>query len=195
MSSSSSSTMDRYSRAAVALHWLLAIALFVELALGWWMQGVPKSPPGIRAEWFNLHKSIGITVALLLPLRIFERSRSVRPGHDSLPAWQRRAANIGHVALYACMIVMPVSGYLGSTFTRYPVRFFGMVLPDWNRDWPAAKEWMSVLHSASVWIFVVLLGVHIAAALWHWMRRDEVCTAMGLPMRPWPRSARARRFG
>src|SRR5689334_12231724 len=102
MSSSSSSTTDRYSRAAVALHWLLAVALFVELALGWWMQGVPKSPPGVRAEWFNLHKSIGITVALLLPLRIFVRSRGVRPGHDSLPAWQRRAANIGHVALYAC---------------------------------------------------------------------------------------------
>jgi hypothetical protein len=37
--------------------------------------------------------------------------------------------------------------------------------------------------------------VHIAAALWHWMRRDEVCAAMGLPMRPvWRRSARARRF-
>jgi cytochrome b561 len=86
--------------------------------------------------------------------------------------------------MYLCMLIIPLSGYLGSTFTRYPVRYFGVVLPDWNRDWPAAKELMSTVHAATVWLFMALLALHIAAALWHWFQRDEVCTRMGLPVLP-----------
>jgi cytochrome b561 len=163
------------------MHWLLAAALLAELALGWWMQALPKSPPGWRADMYNLHKSIGITIALLLPLRIVWATRGA-PSFGWLPRWQQRAAQWTHAALYLCMLLIPLSGYLGSTFTRYPVRYFGVALPSWNHDWPAAKEWMSIAHSIAVWLFVALLALHIAAALWHWLRRDAVCPSMGLPV-------------
>jgi cytochrome b561 len=176
--------VDLYPRGVIALHWLIALALGAELALGWWMQELPKAPPGLRAGWFNLHKSIGITVALALPLRIWWGVTRARLPHDALPRWQRRMSQAAHWALYACMVAMPLSGYLGSTFTRYPVRYFGVALPDWNRDWPAAKALMSSVHWASVWLFVLLLAVHIAAALWHWSRRDGICTRMGMPLLP-----------
>ena len=173
-----------YSRFAVALHWLLAAALFAQLALGWWMIDLPKSPPGLRAGWFNVHKSVGLTIALVVLVRVVWRATHPVAAHAALPAWQRQAARLNHAALYLCMLAIPLSGYLGSTFTRHPVRYFGIVLPDWNRDWPAAKELMSALHYAGVWLFTGLLAVHIAAALWHWRKRDAVCARMGLPAPP-----------
>ena len=56
----------RYTLTAIVLHWLIGIAVFAQIGLGLWMIGIPKSPPGVRAYWFNVHKSIGITIALLV---------------------------------------------------------------------------------------------------------------------------------
>jgi cytochrome b561 len=174
----------RYSSVAIAVHWLLAAALFAQFALGWWMLDVPKSPPGVRAGWFNLHKSIGLSIALVVVLHLAWRATHARPKDLLLPRWQRIAARTTHGLLYACMLVMPLSGYLGSTFTRYPVRFFGVVLPAWNHDWPAAKQWMSGIHNAAAWLFMALIALHVAAALWHWFQRDDVAQRMGLPALP-----------
>jgi cytochrome b561 len=183
-SSATANATVSHARVVVALHWVLAAALFAELVLGWWMLEVPKSPPGLRAAWFNLHKSIGLTIAIAVLALLVWRATHPVPAHSALPGWQRRAALINHAALYVCMLLIPLSGYLGSTFTRYPVRYFGVVLPDWNRDWPAAKELMSTVHNAAVWVFVAMLAIHIIAALWHWFHRDAVCTRMGLPKLP-----------
>ena len=131
----------RYDRVAVALHWLIALLISFQVALGWWMQTIPKSPPGIRAGWFNFHKSIGITLALLVLFRIGWRLLHAPPQLPTCVAhWQRIAASWNHRALYACMLILPLSGYLGSSFTRYPVRYFGIALPRWGWDWPALNS-------------------------------------------------------
>jgi cytochrome b561 len=163
---------------------MLAIALLAQLALGWWMLELPKSPPGLRAGWFNLHKSIGLTIAVVAAVRIVRRLMRPTAADPHLPGWQRRAARLTHALLYGSMLVIPLSGYLGSSFTRYPVLYFGIALPAWNRDWPAAKQLMSSVHHAAVWLFMALVVLHVAAALWHWLRRDSVCSRMGLPPPP-----------
>src|SRR5512133_917374 len=114
-SAASSSATVAYTRVAIALHWVLAAALFAQLALGWWMIDLPKSPAGLRAGWFNVHKSIGITIALVVLARAVWRATHPVAGAP-LPRWQRAAARLNHAALYACMLVIPLSGYLGSTF-------------------------------------------------------------------------------
>lgn len=172
---------QRYTRIAIALHWLLAAALIYQLALGWWMLDVPKSPPGLRAGWFNWHKSIGLTLAAVVLLRLAWRLAHPMPAHAGVPAWQRNAAEASHALLYACMLLIPLSGYLGSAFSGYPVRYFGMVLPAWAGAWPAGKQFMSALHDGAVWLFMGLVALHVAAALWHWWQRDGVAARMGLP--------------
>ena len=176
-----SSSAARYSRAAIALHWVLAIALAVQVALGWWMLDIPKSPPGLRAGWFNLHKSIGITIALLVLVRLAWRAAHTPPQADLGPAWQRAAARWTHRLLYACMLAMPLTGFLGSSFTRYPIKFFGVTLPTPHVDWPAAKQLMSDLHYGAACLFMALLAMHVGAALWHWLQRDGVTARMGIP--------------
>lgn len=176
---SARSAVPSYTRTAIVLHWLVAAALAVQVLLGWWMQTVPKSPPGQRAGWYNLHKSIGLTIAALVLLRLAWRIAHPVAASPVLPRWQSIAARCNHALLYGCMVAMPLTGYLGSTFTRYPVRYFGLVLPSWNRDWPAAKELMSQLHLALSILFVLLIAVHVAAALWHAWRGDGVVERMG----------------
>jgi cytochrome b561 len=103
---------------------------------------------------------------------------------QAMPRWQRAAASWNHRLLYACMLVMPLSGYLGSSFTRYPVKYFGHTLPHWGWDWPAGKTLMSATHLSAACILGTLIALHIAGALWHLLRRD------GIFFRIWPRADR-----
>jgi len=174
-----------YDRVAITLHWLIAAGVFAQIALGWWMIDIPKSPPGLRAGWFNLHKSIGITLGLLILVRLAWRLTHRPPRlPPSLPAWQRAAAAFNHTLLYVCMVVMPVSGYLGSSFTKYPIKYWGYTLPRWGWDAPVLKELTSQIHYATVGIFMVLIALHVAAALRHaLLGRDGVFERMWA----WPR--------
>ena len=171
---------DSYSRTAIVLHWLIAALVLGQIALGWWMIDIPKQPVGIRAWWFNLHKSIGITIGVLVLVRIAWRfTHPAPPLPETIPSWQRAAAKVSHFGLYACLLIMPVTGYLGSNFTKYPIKYFGYAIPHWGWDSPGLKELMSQIHYGVVVVFMVLIAVHVAAAFKHLlMRQDRVFQRM-----------------
>ncbi len=173
------SNAERYTRVAIVLHWLIALGVLWQIAIGWSMIDIPKNPPGLRVQWFNFHKSIGITLGFLILLRIVWRfTHRAPPLPDHIADWQRVAAKISHVGLYACMIIMPLSGYLGSSFTKYPIKYFGYTLPHWGWDSPAYKEICSQVHYIAVWVFMVLIAIHFAAAVKHMIARDGVIRRM-----------------
>ena len=166
--------IDGYSRTAIVLHWLIAALVLAQLALGWWMIDIPKNPVGVRAWWFNLHKSLGITTGLLVIVRIVWRvTHPAPPLPETLPEWQRAAAKVSHAGLYLCLLTMPITGYLGSNFTKYPIKYFGYAIPHWGWDAPPLKELMSQIHYATVVVFMILIGVHVLAAFRHLLTRDD----------------------
>ena len=169
-----------YTRTAVILHWLIGVCVIAQITLGLWMITIPKTPVGVRAGWFNVHKSIGITLAVLILLRLLWRFAHRAPALPStMPPWERFAAKANHALLYLCMIVMPVSGYLGSSFTKYPIIYFGIKLPHWGWDAPELKDLCSQVHFVTVTIFIALIVIHIAAAVKHWLiDRDGVVERM-----------------
>ena len=61
---------NRYDRFSVTLHWLMAVLLLGQIALGMWMLGLPKDASGLRASWFNVHKSWGMVLGLLIVLPV-----------------------------------------------------------------------------------------------------------------------------
>ncbi len=177
----------RYNGVAQLLHWLIGLAVLGQIALGWWMIGLPNTPPGYQAGWYNIHKSIGLSIALLVLLRIVWRLRHPAPVLPAtLAAWQRLAARCSHALLYLCLVLMPLSGFLGSSFTKYPIKFWGMVLPRWIDPSPAAKELCSQIHYATVCLFMLLIALHIAAAIKHALAGDGVFRRMwpGAPAAP-----------
>ena len=171
---------ERYDKVAITLHWVVAALVLCQISLGWWMLDLPKSPPGLRAGWFNVHKSIGLTIGLLVLFRLAWRiGHPPPPLPESMPRWQARAARASHFLLYAALIAQPLVGYLGSSFTPYPVKYFGLVLPYWGWDAPALKELCSTVHFGLACLISVLVAIHIAAALKHLLvNRDGVFQRM-----------------
>jgi cytochrome b561 len=176
----------RYNAVAQWLHWLIGLAVLGQIALGWWMIGLPNTPPGYQAGWYNIHKSIGLSIGLLVLLRIVWRWRHPAPLLPAtVAAWQRLAARCSHALLYLCLVLMPLSGFLGSSFTKYPIKFWGVVLPRWIDPSPAAKELCSQIHYVTVCLFMLLIAVHVAAAIKHALAGD------GVFWRMWPGAAAA----
>ena len=176
---SGSDQSGRYTTTAIVLHWLIALVVAAQIAFGWWMLQIPKDPVGPRVNAFNLHKSIGLSIMLLMVIRLAWRATHRAPALPPMPAWQATAARINHGLLYLCLFVQPLSGYIGSAVSGYPVRYFGMLLPGWAPKNIPLKEFLSVVHLVSSWILVAAIAVHIAAALKHqFVDRDRLLRRM-----------------
>lgn len=182
----------RYDRIAIALHWVIALGVLFQIGLGWWMIDIPKQPVGVRVYWFNLHKSVGLTLAGLIAIRLFWRLAHHPPPLPAvMPRWQQFAALANHRLLYLCLLVMPLSGYLGSNYSGYPIRYFGLTLPAWSAKNDELKDLLSLLHWSAAWLFIALIALHVTAALRHLLAGDGQFDRIW----PGPRSARGNAAG
>lgn len=181
---SGSEPAARYTTTAIALHWIVAIAVVGLIGFGWWMQEIPKLPAGPRVNAYNLHKSIGMSILLLMLFRLAWRATHPPPALPPIPAWQVHAAHINHWLLYACLFVQPVSGYLGSVFSGYPVRYFGVLLPSWVAKNEPIKDLLSTIHLVNSWLLVAAITIHVLAAFKH-----HIVDGNGLLRRMWIRGA------
>jgi len=162
------SVEDRYSRTAVVLHWVIALAVLGQIAFGWYLQTVPRLTPD-RTIFVNIHKSTGLLIGVLILLRLYWRfTHQPPPFPADMPAWEQSAARVSHALLYACMLVMPVAGYAASNFSKFGVKFFNAVLlPPWGPDDRSVYAVFNALHVTTSYVFVALIAVHVGAALRH----------------------------
>lgn len=159
---------QRYTATAIALHWIVGLAVLGMIGLGVWMINLPKGVGPFRAEMYNLHKSIGMTVGLLVFARLAWRlTHAAPPLPAALPRWQVIVSHFTHCALYACIVIQPVTGLVGSLCSPYPVKYFGYTLPFGSWDIPAAKELLSVVHLSNAATLAALILVHVCAVLYH----------------------------
>lgn len=171
---------QRYDRVAVLLHWLIAVWLIGQIAFGFMLDGLaPRGTPA-RGVVINLHKSSGMLLFVLIALRLFWRLRHRPPALPaSVSALQQRAANLGHKLLYACMLIMPLSGYIGSNFSKHGVKFFGLALKPWGPELPALYSALNALHNVTAWLFTALILGHVLMALKHQlMDKDRLLARM-----------------
>lgn len=174
----------RYTRTAMLLHWLVALLLLGQFALGWYLQDIPRGVPA-RGYFVNLHKSYGILIGLLILVRLGWRlTHAPPPLPDTTPRWQQQAASASHYLLYALMVVMPLSGYVASNFSRFGINFFNTFkFAPWGMDSKPVYAFFNQTHSVSSWLLLALVLVHVLAALKHLLiDRDSVFSRM-LPQR------------
>ena len=155
-----------YTRQTKGLHWLMSIAIFGMLGLGWFMMSIEDDPGS--DFYFMLHKSIGIIVLLLAVLRLFWRFFNMPgplPAH--LPGWQVLASKISHWLLYGAMIAMPLAGLAGALFSEDGIPFVGSKLPSVFTANHDLSELFFSIHSVVAWVFVGLITLHLLAALKH----------------------------
>jgi len=171
---------SRYTTAAIVFHWVVAILALAMIGLGLSMTDIPKGSPD-RAFYFNLHKSIGITTALLVLARLWWRAKHPPPSLPaSMPGWEVQAAKISHAMLYMCLILMPLSGFSASQFTKYGVTFFGLFkIPPMGSENKLVYDLLQGVHEVTAALLITLIVIHVLAAFKHLLiNRDSVFQRM-----------------
>ncbi|TAL29838.1 MAG: cytochrome B [Phenylobacterium sp.] len=164
----------RYSGVAIALHWVIAALIALQVALAGRMED--RTPEAFAVTQF--HKSIGITILLLSLARLAWRLMHRPPPEPAgLASWERTLAHAVHWAFYAVMILMPVTGWIMVSASRIelPTLLFDVVpwphLPGLPDMAPAAKEaWREgaeAAHEAIMKGAYGLVALHVAGALKH----------------------------
>lgn len=175
-------SQTRYGAVAQSLHWASAFLIFALLAVGWTMTDLP---PGSAQQFklFQLHKSLGVTVFALTLIRLVWRLRHGVPALPAtMPLWERRAAGLGHLGLYALAFGLPLTGWavVSSSPFNIPTLLYGVIpLPHlWflaeATDKKALSHLLGDVHAAAAFGLVGLLAVHVGAALRHhiWLKDD-----------------------
>ena len=156
----------RYNTGAIVLHWLIAFALAVELAVGF---GMPHDASGFAA--FQFHKSLGLTILLLTFARIGWRlTYKSPPALDT--GLMALAAKLGHLGLYAFMLLAPLTGWaiVSTSEIEVPTMLWGVI------PWPhlpldkAMSHTFEEAHEIIAFVGIALFVGHVLAALWHQKR-------------------------
>ena len=164
---------------AIALHWLVAIAIFGSFALGTYMADLPLSPQ--KLKFYSWHKWAGVTIFLLVAIRLGWRLSHRPPALPAgMPTWQRQVAAATHVLLYVLMIVIPLTGWLMSSAKGFQTVWFGVLpLPDLLAKNEDLGKLLAEVHELLNWSMAALVVAHVGAALkHHFMDRDDVLTRM-----------------
>ena len=169
--------LGRYTTPAIVFHWVIALLVFTNIGLAWSWHWVPDD--SVR-PLINNHKSIGITVLGLVVLRIVWRLTHRPPAlPDHHKAWERGLAHFVHWALYAAIVIMPLSGWIMDSAYKdaatHPNFYFGLF--QWPRiGWimaldPATKKSVhdvfEAVHGLTADVIYALVFLHIAGALKH----------------------------
>ena len=157
--------VSRYHPVSRLLHWALVILILLEYPLAWLMSDHRGAPEGSLAAW---HVGVGTTILALFVLRLLWRWVQTPPPHPPMPVWQARAAQATHGLLYAGFVLLPLLGWLSASAREWPVHLLGLVqlpalLPA-NATWAG---WLGDAHQAVAIGLLGLIGLHVAAALYH----------------------------
>ena len=161
------------------LHWLMAVLFLFNTGIGYYASTLVAGS-GPRPTLLLIHKSTGVALFVLVLFRLLWRATHRNP---HLPAtfgpFTRVVSTLVHAALYVLMLGMPLSGYVASIASGHPFRWFGLFpVPDLVPQDKALSEIGDKVHFLGAYAVYVLVSLHIAAALWHGVRRDGVLSRM-----------------
>ncbi len=176
-------TASRYGLLSIGIHWLvllLFIAVYAAIELH---EAYPKGSE-VREALKAWHNTLGMLVLVLVLPRLAVLFSGPSPAiQPPPPPWQQVSAKALHVTLYALMIVMPLTGWLVLSASGKPVVFFGITLPALVGENRELADAMEEIHEAIGTAGYYLIGLHVAAALYHhYILRDNTLSRM-LPWR------------
>ena len=168
----------QYGTTAKVFHWLIVALLLVQYPLGWLMPDIHRGmKPGDAMTW---HISIGISMLVLIVLRFAWRLTHPVAPESALAPWQRVSSEAVHWLLYALVLATTVTGWMFASFRGWSISFFFLFpMPMLSAGNPAAGKMIDGWHQAMEWSLLVLIGLHVAAALVHlFVYRNRVMQRM-----------------
>ena len=191
------SSNRRYSAGSRWFHWGTSLLVFTVIPLGWIYGGFKTKPghpdtyvapfPGTPANYASAHFTVGLAILVIVATRILYRSMHPAPPLRGRAGFVEAAlAKANHWALYAVLIVMPISGYVMMAGDTPPISILGMFeLP----KLPVTKAQgflAAVTHVYTQFAVYALILLHLAGTAWHlFVRRDDLLSRM-LPPQSYP---------
>jgi cytochrome b561 len=168
-----------YGAVAKSLHWLIVLLLVAQFAIAWTM---PEIHRGVQPEGLiGFHLSFGTAILAIALVRVLWRLGNPVPLiSDNVPRWQYRSAQATHVLLYLLIFVLPLLGWANASYRGWAIDVFGMVkLPPILPEGSVLGRECGDLHIWTSYVLLGVVGLHLAAALYHrlWLR-DRVLSRM-----------------
>lgn len=176
-------TSTAYGSVAKFFHWAIFLLVLGMIPIGYFMGDI--SNPDLRGQVINLHKCTGLAILVLMILRLLWALMNAKPKLAALTAkWQIGMEHGMHFLLYLGLILMPLSGWIGSVAGgRLPhIGDISFSLPlAQNKE--LAKFAFAKIHEPLAIVLIVLISIHILAALYHhFIKKDDILRRM-LPHR------------
>ncbi|RJG50539.1 cytochrome b [Motilimonas pumila] len=178
-------TSQGYGLVAITIHWLVAVVVVGLFAVGLWMIDL-----SYYSSWYQTapmwHKSVGLTLFLVMMFRLVWRLMSVQPASPSQHhALEKLGAKLGHGAIYVLLFVIMVSGYLISTADGRPILMFSMIeIPALVTDIPQQEDIAGLVHEYAAWALIIIASGHGLAALkHHFVDKDNTLKRMLKPVK------------
>ncbi|HZQ11747.1 MAG TPA: cytochrome b [Pseudolabrys sp.] len=168
-----------YTSTAKFLHWLILALLVVQFAVAWSMPHIGRNTP--VTTLISLHFTLGIVILAVALVRLAWRAAQGEPEpEDGLPPWQTASARIVHWLLYLLLLALPLLGWINASWRGMPVVMAGLELPKLVATRAPGWGWTGDVHEVlSNYVLLALVGLHVAAALYHhFIRGDRVLQRM-----------------
>ena len=161
-----------YSATAKSLHWLIVALVAVQFVTAFLLPHITmKTQP---STVITLHFSFGLLIVAVMAVRFVHRLAHPVPLAPVGASWERGLASATHRVFYLILLVGPFLGWASASAHGLPVTFFGLfTLPPLAA--PRTK-WASTAGDVHTWAMYTLLGIialHVAAALYHELVRDD----------------------
>jgi cytochrome b561 len=171
-------TRLNYGTTAKVFHWLTVVLLIVQFPLGWFM---PHIHHGMKpGDAMTFHISFGITILVIIVLRLFWRiTHPVAPA-SSLPVWQRLISEAVHWLLYVLVFATTMTGWIFASERGWLIRlFFTVPLPALPTEGSLLANLLGRWHGTMEWMLLLTIGAHVAAAMAHtFIFRDPIMQRM-----------------
>jgi cytochrome b561 len=172
-----------YSVTARRFHWWTVALVATQVPLGLYMAyrgNTLNVWDSLTNSLYSTHKLLGITIFLVVLARLAYRlAHGAPPDEPTITWWQKAAAHLTHWALYVMLLLVPIGGYIGVSL--YPaLDIFGLFsLPAVTAANQDAAARVFYYHFLGALIIVLLVGMHVGGALFHYViRKDGVLRRM-----------------
>ena len=155
-------------------HWGLGFVIIGMLGYGWWMNHIAARPD--RLFHRTIHADIGYVVLLLMVARLIWRALYPTPAPPpESPGWERLAARLSHLSLYAVTLIVAVLGWAHSGAHKPDyASWFGLFrVPQFTSENKANADFFENWHIWMAYVLIGLVALHILAAIYHVAMRDD----------------------
>jgi cytochrome b561 len=183
-------TSSRFGSISKLFHWTSAAAFIAAYVVVYYVIWFMDDTSDESLPVLNIHWVLGLLVGFLVLPRLAWRMLEVEPDATPGSRLEHRLAKWAHWGLYGLLILMPLTGYIGTgaptdfgvfTVTGFnETALFQWISLRFDVSWDAFEAPIDVLHHfVGKWLAWVVVALHVSAALYHhWVRRDGVLTRM-----------------